>query len=398
MYHFSNIYKKNKKYRFNANQLGINNKDLDKFNSCFNILKAKFQKKKEISNFKIKSSFDQCNSIHKKIFNDLVEQTSDKKLIKFLKSIEFFSYKNLEETLNFFLKSKQFKALNNKNYNLLKKNFYYKGYISKKNLELLLNISNKYLPELLRKAKAGKTRRSDLTISDLSFNKKISKILNLEFKKNGVLNNLKSFFGYEMIVAGAALELSIPSSVWWKKNSSSNMAKNLTSYIHTDESLTVPKSIIYLSDVKLSNGPLTFYPNVLKKIGIENNPFAKLVGGTIHNVVLINKKLYKHKDQQPMTSRNLRNHFMCLPEDIRLSSHFGWDIKRNSKIEKLIDSKKDIMLGKKGRFAIFDGYSVLHRGGIINDNYRLVLQVTLRKKLSKLNLLYNLVKKNFYKK
>ena len=55
----------------------------------------------------------------------------------------------------------------------LKKNFYYKGYISKKNLELLLNISNKYLPELLRKAKAGKTRRSDLTISDLSFNKKI---------------------------------------------------------------------------------------------------------------------------------------------------------------------------------------------------------------------------------
>ena len=31
------------------------------------------------------------------------------------------------------------------------------------------------------------------------------------------MQNLKKFFGYEMIVAGAALELSVPSSTWWRK-------------------------------------------------------------------------------------------------------------------------------------------------------------------------------------
>ena len=68
--------------------------------------------------------------------------------------------------------------------------------------------------------------------------------MSVEFKKNGTLQNLKNFFGYEMIVAGAALELSVPNSNWWRKNSSSNLKNNLTSYIHTDETLTVPKSIL----------------------------------------------------------------------------------------------------------------------------------------------------------
>ena len=38
-----------------------------------------------------------------------------------------------------------------------------------------------------------------------------------------------------------AIELSIPSSVWLFK-----YGKDLTSYIHTDESLTVPKSILFI--------------------------------------------------------------------------------------------------------------------------------------------------------
>ena len=99
-----------------------------------------------------------------------------------------------------------------------------------------------------------------------------------------------------------------------------------------------------------------------------------------------------------MSSTKFRKHFMFLPEQIRLSSHFGWDIKKKSKIEKFIDSKKDFIIGKKGKFAIFDGHNVLHRGGIINNGYRLALQVTFRKKLSKFNFLYNLIKKKIIRK
>ena len=339
-----------------------------------------------------------CNILHKKIYDDLVKQTKDKKLIKFLKCIEFFSYKNLDETLNFFLKSKYYSDLSNNNYQNLRKKFYYKNFISKKSLDSILVNSNKYLPKLFNNVKKGRNKRSDLTISDPSYNKKISKILNLEFKKNGTLQNLKNFFGYEMIVAGAALELSVPNSNWWRKNSSSNLKNNLTSYIHTDETLTVPKSIIYLTDVNKENGPLTFYPGILEKIGIRNNPFANFVSGTLQNVAETNKKFYDYKYLRPMSSTKFRKHFMFLPEKIRLSSHFGWDIMRKSKIEKFIDSKKDLMIGRKGMYAIFDGHNVLHRGGILRKGYRLVLQVTFRKKLSKFNFLYSLIKKKIIKK
>ena len=398
MYHFSNIYKKNKIYKFHYEELNINSDDLNSFNKNFIELKTRFQKKKNIPKRKIKEIIINCNLLHKKIYNDLVKQTKDKKLIKFLKSIEFFSNKNLDETLNFFLKSKYYSDLSNNNYLNLKKKSYYKNFISKKTLDSILVNSNKYFPKLFNNVKNGKNKRSDLTISEPSYNKKISRILNLEFKKNGTMQNLKNFFGYEMIVAGAALELSVPSSTWWRKNFSSNLTNNLTSYIHTDETLTVPKSIIYLTDVNKENGPLTFYPGVLEKIGIKSNPFAIFASGTLQNVAEKNKKFYDYKYLRPMSSSRFRKHFMSLPEKIRLSNHFGWDIKRKSKIEKFINSKKDFMVGKRGMYAIFDGHNVLHRGGILKEGYRLVLQVTFRKKLSKFNFLYNLIKKEIMRK
>ena len=124
----------------------------------------------------------------------MVKQTKDKKLIKFLKSIEFFSNKNLDETLNFFLKSKYYSDLSNNNYLNLKKKSYYKNFISKKTLDSILVNSNKYFPKLFNNVKNGKNKRSDLTISEPSYNKKISRILNLEFKKNGTMQNLKNFW------------------------------------------------------------------------------------------------------------------------------------------------------------------------------------------------------------
>ena len=108
MYHFSNIYKKNKIYEFRNKELNINLDDLNLFNYNFIELRSRFQKKKDISVEKIKEIKINCNILHKKIYDDLVKQTKDKKLIKFLKCIEFFSYKNLDETLNFFLQSKYF--------------------------------------------------------------------------------------------------------------------------------------------------------------------------------------------------------------------------------------------------------------------------------------------------
>ena len=104
---------------------------MNSFNKNFIELKTRFQKKK-IFQKKIKEIIINCNLLHKKIYNDLVKQTKDKKLIKFLKSIEFFSNKNLDETLNFFLKSKYYSDLSNNNYLNLKKILLQKFHFKKK--------------------------------------------------------------------------------------------------------------------------------------------------------------------------------------------------------------------------------------------------------------------------
>jgi hypothetical protein len=76
-----------------------------------------------------------------------------------------------------------------------------------------------------------------------------------------------------------------------------------------------------------------------------------------------------------MGSSNFRKHFMLLPESLRFNSHFGWDILSGSKLENVIADREELMLGAPGKFVVFDGSRLLHRGGLIEEGERLVLQV-----------------------
>jgi hypothetical protein len=66
---------------------------------------------------------------------------------------------------------------------------------------------------------------------------------------------------------------------------------------------------------------------------------------------------------------------MLLPESLRFNSHFGWDILAESELESVIADREEVMLGGPGKFVVFDGSRLLHRGGLIEEGERLVLQV-----------------------
>jgi hypothetical protein len=66
---------------------------------------------------------------------------------------------------------------------------------------------------------------------------------------------------------------------------------------------------------------------------------------------------------------------MLLPETLRFNSHFGWDILSGSQLEDVIADSEEVMLGDSGKFVVFDGSRLLHRGGLIEEGERLVLQV-----------------------
>jgi hypothetical protein len=58
-----------------------------------------------------------------------------------------------------------------------------------------------------------------------------------------------------------------------------------------------------------------------------------------------------------------------------MSSHFGWDILPGSDLEANLAQSEIAMTGGPGKTIVFDGSRLLHRGGLITEGDRLVLQV-----------------------
>ena len=66
---------------------------------------------------------------------------------------------------------------------------------------------------------------------------------------------------------------------------------------------------------------------------------------------------------------------MSLPSELRFNSHFGWDVMPGSELESVMKSEELVMTGPAGKFIVFDGSQLLHRGGLIEAGERIVLQV-----------------------
>jgi hypothetical protein len=66
---------------------------------------------------------------------------------------------------------------------------------------------------------------------------------------------------------------------------------------------------------------------------------------------------------------------MSLPRELRFNSHFGWDVIPGSELESRMKSEELVMTGSAGKFIVFDGSQLLHRGGLIESGERIALQV-----------------------
>jgi hypothetical protein len=66
---------------------------------------------------------------------------------------------------------------------------------------------------------------------------------------------------------------------------------------------------------------------------------------------------------------------MSLPRELRFNSHFGWDVMPGGELESRMKAEEIVMTGPAGKFIVFDGSQLLHRGGLIEAGERVVLQV-----------------------
>ena len=98
---------------------------------------------------------------------------------------------------------------------------------------------------------------------------------------------------------------------------------------------------------------------------------------------------YKTDTDKKFNSAKLISHFNKLPDYLKFEAHIGWYIKKNSNFEEYLKNKEIKFIGKKGSFVVFDGAQIFHRGGLIEKDKRIVLQVTFGEKISFIKKIYN---------
>jgi hypothetical protein len=281
----------------------------------------------------------------------------------------------------------------------LSNNGYYIDSISKSCLQSLLSLTDPLLQRLRANSKGGRLQRSDLSVNSGRVTRKIVRILNKEFLHSGVLESLDPIANRKMKVIGVAYELSVAGSNWWKpKMASSGLSKTL--YAHVDRAVDKPKAIVYLTNVKEKNGPTICYPQAYAELNITGlqdfvGRCLETVGRSIDSPL---HGLYQFSGLI-MDSEGFRRHFMKLPSSMRFNSHFGWDVEPHSQLEDFLLSKETQVLGPAGTMLVFDGARLLHRGGLIEEGERIVLQVifghvNLRTKSQQI---VNLIKRTIWK-
>ena len=254
---------------------------------------------------------------------------------------------------------------------------YFFGCLPQAAVAELQNLAERELGQFRANAAAGLLKREDLTVNTGATVRAIRCVLNREFKSLGVLDAVSAYTGRKTRVVGLALELSVPQATWWKNSIVELKRPPQTLYAHLDETVSCPKSIVYLSEVTEKNGPTGCYPGAYE--AMQLNPLQEMIGrvvgtvGTQPDSAL--KNYYAKQYHQSVGSENFRRHLMRLPENLRFNSHMGWDVLPGSELEDQLAACERKMIGPAGTFIAFDGARLLHRGGLMEAGERVALQV-----------------------
>ena len=367
-------YEKHPAFIFNAKPYSINLEKISAFDKTYKMIAdCSDTKKTDFQNI----NYDLMRLLSE-IFDEMRVQVDDEYELMFINELEIKSTNLLKTEICFY------RSIDNKKIskepegeflNALKTERHFFGALDKESIAEIVKLSSDVVDMLSNRAIDGKLTREDLSINSGKVVSDIVAVLNREFSSQGVLDALSGYMGNKYKVGGLALELSSPNATWWKSAFECTDSPK-TIYAHLDESIEFPKAIVYISEVGERNGQTSCYPGAYECLSL--NALQELIGRVISAVGSGEQcKLndyYAKKYHQSMSSERFRQHFMKLPAELRFNSHFGWDVIADSDIERSLLKKEKKMSGR-GTFIVFDGAKLLHRGGLLEEGKRVVLQV-----------------------
>lgn len=373
-------YARHAKFRFGRPPWQLDTALVSAFDSAYLAMEA-FQS--SLTRTQSVASRQSCLAMLDAVFDALKGQVSDAHEAGFLEELQGESRRLLAEELDHLhaASTRQFvrfasPAVQDDAMRLATDRHYF-GALREPVVKEILALGADEVATLRARAAAGRLTRDDLSFNSGPVIRRIVRVLNREFRSLGVLDAVGAYLGRRASVTGLALELSVPQADWWTNPLEGMARPPRTLYAHLDESISLPKSIVYLSDVDASNGPTSCYRHAYEGLGLR--PLQAIVGRILANVGNGKdsplREYYGRQYHRPMSSERFREHFMRLPAAMRFNSHLGWDVDPDSELERALTECERTMTGRAGTFIVFDGARLLHRGGMVQQSERLALQV-----------------------
>jgi hypothetical protein len=238
-------------------------------------------------------------------------------------------------------------------------------HFSPQHLDNLQRALQPVLTTLKRRVIEGHSSREQLSENQIP--RPIVEELDFIFAQSGLLTSVHAGFGAAVSVSGFSLEISVPKADWWSRRCLNGYAKpTRTAYFHRDETCFVPKALLYLSEVCEDAGPFSICPSSFKQ---EQSPMVS----AISRVWQYPYTLAGHELDSGQTCEFTQG----LPLEFRVNSHYGFDIPDATDASETILKDENKFLGNPGTCIVFDGYNLLHRGGLCERIPRVALQIML---------------------
>lgn len=199
--------------------------------------------------------------------------------------------------------------------------------------------------------------------------------------ESGIEEAISLFCGFKLELVGYALTLSHPDEKWYKIcYADIGLAPTKTVQQHFDLDNLSAKSMFYLNEVDLNNGPLSYVPNTrefiqsrsklsfFKYLDYENNEFSK---SKMVNDEIYNRPLFRAKA--------LRAAFASLPSGLQGSSCFGDDVIDGTELSDDLLRAERNLTSQDGDLVLFAGGETIHRGGVAVSGRRYALQMIYKK-------------------
>jgi len=242
---------------------------------------------------------------------------------------------------------------------------FYLHHFSPQQLGKLQSSLQPILSTLKRKVLEGHSSREKLSENQIP--RPIVEELNVIFSQSGLLTSVHAGLGAAVSVSGFSLEISVPKAEWWTSRSPHGQSQPArTAYFHRDETCFVPKALLYLSDVNEDSGPFSICPSSFKQ---ERSPMISAVSRVWQYPY--------HLASHELNTVQIGEFKQGLPLELRGNSHYGFDVPDDTDTSEaiLVDERK--FLGNSGTCIVFDGYNLLHRGGLCDETPRVALQIML---------------------